>query len=53
MVLIDIFDKGTSYFQAEMDLKAILNGETGDKILDQENRFKNDVEIHIIRKRGS
>ena len=46
-----MIDKGTPYFQLEVDLAAILSGKVGDRFLDIENCLKYDVEIHFIIRR--
>lgn len=45
-------EKGDSYEQAEMDIRAILNGLPGRKLLDRDNCFLEDTQISFTRKRG-
>jgi hypothetical protein len=41
--------KGDSYEQTETDIRAVLNIKGG-KLLDIDNCFKQDTEIHFIKK---
>lgn len=43
--------KGDLYESIETDMRAMLNGKIGTVLLNNQNEFKTDIEIHIIRKR--
>jgi hypothetical protein len=43
--------KGDLYESVEMDIRALLNGKAGKKLLNNSLEFKEDTEIHFIQKR--
>ena len=45
-------NKGDWYESVEINMRAVLNGDIGDKFLDADNCFKEDIEIHFIQKRS-